>query len=283
MSANSRSAGVEANFVLTSSRAREGDGVVNLAVSFGTNYSGLLRYRVADMSTAVSGEDFAPVPGTVAVHGNNAVIPITVLDDTNIEPVKLLVVDLVEDPQGNYQVGSTSRHLVQLYDNDTYWSGVMGTTNSTQLGFRLRLLRVGPQVVSAALVSELSTNRSQGVGTIPVGVWPVRATLTTNSFQAVSAPIPMGTSRLTGKVQLQRLLTFTAEAGNPNHLVRSNLILGTFTDRLQATDPGVGWVGGSVSGVVALMEDVPAAPLWQMPGTTASASRPTVRTKGGGQ
>jgi hypothetical protein len=84
-------------------------------------------------------------------------------------------------------------------------------------------------------------------------------------------------------VQLQRLLTFTAEAGNPNHLVRSNLILGTFTDRLQATDPGMGWVGGSVSGVVALMEDVPASPPWQTTGTTASGSRPAARAKGGSQ
>jgi hypothetical protein len=165
----------------------------------------------------------------------------------------------------------------------------MGTTNGTQLGFRLRMLRVGTNVVSAALVSELTTNSSQGVGSIPVGVWPVEATLTTNSFYAASDPIPMGTSRLTGNLQLERLLTFVAEAGNTNHVVRSNLILGTFTDRLQATNtlatPGAAgdWVGGAVSGVVVLMEDLPVPGPRQLPGGTGLRSRAVARAQGGGQ
>ena len=71
-----------------------------MAVSLSAKHSGLLRYRVADMSTAVPGEDFAPVSGSVAVNGSNAVIPITLLDDTHLEPVKLLAVDLVEGHAG---------------------------------------------------------------------------------------------------------------------------------------------------------------------------------------
>jgi len=280
---NSKPLIIQADFALTSSSAREGQTSVTLAVTFSTNYSGTLLYQVADMSTAVAGEDFAPVSGTVAVNGNSAVIPIVLLDDTNMEPAKLLAVDLVEDPWADYQVGGASRHLVQLYDNDTYWSGMMGTTNSAQLGFRLRMLRVGDQVASAALVSELSTNSSQGVGTIPVGVWPVQATLTTNSFSAVAEPIPMGTSLLTGDLGLQRLLTFTAEAGNTNHLVRSNLVLGTFTDRLQPNDPGMDWVGGTVSGVFVLMEDLPVPAPRQLPGMTGLGSQAAAPAEGGGQ
>lgn len=274
---------VRAEFALTSSTAREGQGAVNLAVNLNTNYSGTLSYRIAEMTSAVSNQDFAPVSGVVTVNGSTASIPITLLDDTNMEPAELLAVDLIEDPWSDYQVGGASRHVVQLLDNDTHWSGVMGTTNSAQLGFRLRMLRVGSQVVSAALVSELSTNSSQGVGTIPVGVWPVQASLTASSFNATSDPIPMGNSRLTGGAQLQRWLTFTALTANTNHLVRSNLILGTFTDRLASSDPGMGWIGGTVSGVVVLMEDLPVSAPRQLPGETVLGNRPVARAKGGGQ
>lgn len=280
---NSKPLIVRAEFAATASTAREGQASVNLTVTLNTNYSGSLRYQVASLSTAVSGVDFAPVSGAVVVNGLTATIPITLLDDTNMEPAKLLAVDLVEDPWSDYQVGGASRHLVQLYDNDVHWSGVMCSSNSAQLGFQLRLLRTGNAVVSAALVSELSTNGSQGVGSIPIGVWPMQATLTADSFQAVSDPIPMGTSRLTGSAQLQRILTFTAAAANTNHLIRSNLIIGTFTDRLQAAEPNSSWVGGTMTGVVLLMENLPVLPTGQTSGQTALGYQSVARVKGGGQ
>jgi hypothetical protein len=267
-----------ANFTAMTSAAREGEGTIGLRVTFSLPFTGTLHYRVADMSTAVSGEDFAPVSGTVAVTGTNALIPLTLLDDTNMEPTKLLAVDLAESPTASYLVGGASRQTVLLYDNDTHWSGVMRTPDSAELGFRLRMLRAGGSVVAAALVSELSTNSSQGVGTIPLGVWPVTAALTANSFSALSAPIPMGTSLLTGSVPLQRVLTFTATAGATNSLVRSNMLVGQFTDTLSSSQAGMAWVGGSVTGLVILLEDLPLPPSRQSP-----AGARLARAKGGAQ
>jgi hypothetical protein len=283
LSASSQPLIVRANFAVTSSAAREGDGSVNLAVTLTTNYTGRLLYRIADISTALSNQDFGPISGSVTVNGNSVVIPIALLEDTNMEPVKVLAVDLVEDAWADYQVGGASRHLVLLYDNDTHWSGVMGTTNSSQLGFRLRMLRVGSEVVSAALVSELSTNRSEGVGTVPPGIWPVQATLTTNSFHAVSELIPVGTSLLTGNAPLERVFTFTAAAGATNTLVRSNLIVGTFTDTLRSAAPGMAWVGSTIAGTLVLLEDLPAPPPPQLSAATGLGGRAVARVQGGGQ
>jgi hypothetical protein len=272
-----------ANFAATSSAAREGGSSINLRVNFTLPFTGTLAYRIADMSTALSGVDFVPVSGTVDVLGvSQATIPITLVDDQTIEDTKLLAVDLVDYPYASYQVGGASRHVVLLNDNDAHWSGVMRTGNSAELGFRLRMLRVGGSV-TAALVSELSTNSSQGVGSIPLGVWPVTATLTTNSFQAVSTNIPMGTSLLTGNVPLQRVLTFAAAAGATNSLVRSNMIIGQFTDTLSSSDPGMAWVGGSVTGLVVLIEDLPVLPPRQLPGGEALRSLRAAQANGGGQ
>jgi len=248
----------QANFAETSSSAREGDGVVGLSVVFSAPYSGPLHYRIAEMSTAVAGKDFVPVSGTVTVNGASAVIPVTLIDDTRADPVKVLAVDLVADPWGDYQLGGASRHVILLADNDTYWTGVMATADSSQLGFRLRMPQVGNQVVSAALVSEPVSGGSMGTGTIPPGEWPVQVVLGQDTFHAVSDPIPMGTSLLTGDLQLQRVITLTAASGVADHRLSSNIILGTFTDRLQSSDPGMQWVDGTVSGEFVLMEALPA-------------------------
>ncbi len=270
-----------ANFAETSSVAREDDGVIELAVTFDRNYNGPLHYRIAGISTAVPGEDFVPVTGTVTVNGDAAVIPITLLDDTRVDPVKVLAVDLVADPWGEYLVGGASRHIVQIHDNDTYWSGVMGTTDSSQLGFRLRMARLGSQVVSAAIISEPVAGGSQGTGTIPPGEWPVRITLGADSFHAVSDPIPMGTSLLTGDARLQRTITLTAMVGVEDYRLSANIIAGTFTDRLQSADPGMDWVDGSVSGGFVLMEDLPLPP--ESPGATGLSGPAVSRARGGGQ
>jgi hypothetical protein len=244
-------------FSESASSAREGDGEIGLAVVFSAPYAGPLHYRIADMSTAAAGTDFDTVAGAVAVNGTSVVIPVMLLDDTRADPVKVLAVDLVADPWGEYQLGGASRHVIMLSDNDTIWSGVMGTADAAQLGFRLRMPQVGNQVVSAAIVSEPLPGGNASTGTIPPGEWPVQVVLGEASFTAVSAPIPMGNSLLTGDVQLQRTITLTAASGVAGHQLSSNIIVGTFTDRLQSSDPGMEWIDGTVSGEFVLMEGLP--------------------------
>jgi hypothetical protein len=302
-----------ANFDLTTSAAQEGDGTIALRVNFARPQprpaaptpiplQGTLHYRIADMSTAVAGQDFAPVTGSMFVTGSSAVIPISLVDNTNIQSSRMLVVDLLADPSGGYQVGGASRHLVLLHDNDAYWSGVLRTVEtSAQLGFRLCLVRQGAGV-SAALVSEWSTNASQGVGSIPLGRWPVQITnLTSTQFDAASAPIPVGSSSLFSRVAMERLLIFHATAGAIDyltstnnlgqistnlvipHVVRSNMIVGRFTDTIRSRQAGTAYAAGSAAGMFVLIQDLPTTPEPNPHGSGGGVGSPLARAKRGGR
>lgn len=300
-----------ANFALTTSAAREGDGTISLRVNFArpqprpaaptpVSFQGMLRYRIADMSTAVAGQDFAPVTGTVFVSGTSAVIPISLVDNTNIQSSRMLAVDLLADPTGGYQVGGSSRHLVLLNDNDAYWSGLLRTVEtSAQLGFRLCMVRQGAGI-GATLVSEWSTNSSQGVGSIPLGRWPVQVTsLTSSNFDAASAPIPLGSSSLFSRVAMERLLNFHAKAGTIDyltstnrlgqistnliipHVVRSNMIVGKFTDTIRSRQASTAYATGSAGGMFVLIQDLPTTPEPNPPGSGGGGGSPLARANGG--
>jgi len=276
---------IKANFASPQSSAREGDGTLLVPVTLSRNFTGQVRYSVAAMSTATTGTDFATLTGLIDVNGTNGTIPIVIVDDLAIEDVKLLVIDLEDPSDFAYHTGGASRHSILLHDNDTHWSGVLRSDDSEQ-AFRMRMLRQG-STVEAALISNFDTNNTeamQGVGSIPPGVWPMTAaTLTTNTFNAVSVPIPMGTSTLFGESTLNRTLTFDA---NPtavtNYLFRPNLIIGTYTDRLSPATAALQYLARETDGLFVLMEDVgvlpfpdipsvplPAAPLAAFPTTEA--------------
>jgi hypothetical protein len=257
---------VKVNFASAQSSVSEGDGVHQVHLSLSRSYTGTIRYRVADLSTASASTDVA-LSGVAEASGTTAVIQIPILDDLVIEQVKTLVLDIEADPE-NYLPGGASRHIILLYDNDSYWSGVLRNDDSEQ-SFRMRLLRHGSQV-QGALVSSLDTNSAdgiQGVGTIPPGTWPLSsAQLTSTHFQAISSPIPVGTSTLFGGSTLNRILNLVAEpdqtGSNPgtNYWMKPNLIMGTYTDTLTPSSPALGYLQRQTSGVFVLMEDLPILP-----------------------
>lgn len=264
---------IKVNFASPQSSVKEGDGTHLVPVSLSRNFTGRIRYSVAAMSTAVAATDFGPLAGFVDVSGTIATIPVTLIDDLSTEDVKMLVIDLENDTDFAYQTGGATRHFILLHDNDTSWSGVL-RNEVTEQGFRLRMLRQGT-AVQAALVSSMDTNSPagvQGVGSIPAGTWPMTtAALTTNTFEAVSGPIPMGTSTLFGESALNRVLSFNARPGadgkNPgtNYLFKPNMIIGTFTDRIAPVRPDLPYLGRETSGLFVLIEDLPTLPFPDLP------------------
>jgi hypothetical protein len=259
---------VKANFESNQSSAREGDGTIFIPITFSRAFRGTLRYSVASGSTAVAGVDFGALSGLLDVDGTSAAIPVSLLDDLLIEDVKLLVIDLVSDPENGYQTGGASRATLLLYDNDATWSGVLREEGSEQ-SFRLRMLKQGT-TVQAALISKFDTNNPalmQGIGSIPPGEWTMASTaLTTNSFATVSTPIPMGSSTLFGEAPLNRIVSLNSEPGadgkNPgtNYLFKPNLIIGTFTDRFAAENPNQQYLAREASGIFVLAQDLPVMP-----------------------
>jgi hypothetical protein len=186
------------------------------------------------------------------------------LDDTAIEKVELLVIDLLEDPGGRYHVGSIPRHGVLIFDNDAYWNGVLAR-QGTEQHFRLRLLEAGNDS-EATIVSSLNAEDAggaRGVGAFPVGEWPVTVTRGEDSFEAVSDPIPFSTS-LMFKADLLRHLTLRATPPEdpedpevPYH-IDEKLIIGTYTDSIAAADPDKAFLGRELEGALILMKDLPA-------------------------
>ena len=268
---------IKVNFSSPQSSAREGDGTFLVPVTLSRNFTGRVRYSVAAVSTAAAGTDFATVTGLVDVSGTNALLAIVIVDDLAIEDVKLLVIDLENDPDFIYQTGGASRHTILLHDNDSYWSGVLRNDASEQ-AFRMRILRQGT-AVQAALVSNFDTNDTaamRGVGSIPPGVWNMTsATLTSNAFAASSVPIPMGASTLFGESALNRTLTFDANpAATTNYLFRPNLIVGTYTDRLSPASAGLQYLAQQASGVFVLLEELPTLPFPDLPSLPPPAPAP---------
>ena len=258
------------NFAIPQSSAKEGDGVHQVLLNLSRSYTGPIHYRVSDLSTASAATDFA-LSGVVDAEGTTAVIPIPLLDDLVVEEVKTLVLDLelnLEGEPAKYIPGGASRHTVLVYDNDSYWSGML-RNDDTEQAFRLRLLRHGT-AVQGAFVSSLETNSAdgiQGVGSIPPGTWPLsNAQLTGTNFQAVSVAIPVGTSTLFGASTLNRVLQLVAvpdqSGSNPgtNYWMKPNLIMGTYTDTLTPSSPNFDYLRRQTSGVFVLIEDLPILP-----------------------
>lgn len=261
---------VKVNFAIPQSSAKEGDGVHQVLLNLSRSYTGPIHYRVSDLSTASAATDFA-LSGVVDAEGTTAVIPIPLLDDLVVEEVKTLVLDLelnLEGEPAKYIPGGASRHTVLVYDNDSYWSGML-RNDDTEQAFRLRLLRHGT-AVQGAFVSSLETNSAdgiQGVGSIPPGTWPLsNAQLTGTNFQAVSVAIPVGTSTLFGASTLNRVLQLVAvpdqSGSNPgtNYWMKPNLIMGTYTDTLTPSSPNFDYLRRQTSGVFVLIEDLPILP-----------------------
>lgn len=272
LSADSVPQNVKVNFVSMQSFAKEGNGVHQVQLTFSRSYTGPIHYRVSDLSTASAATDYA-ASGVVNANGTTAVIQIPLLDDLTVEDVKIIVLDLVsnfeEAPENYLLPGGASRHTILLYDNDSYWSGVL-RNDDTEHAFRLRLLRHGT-TAQGALVSSLDTNSAngvEGVGTIPAGTWPLsNVQITSTNFEAVSVPIPVGTSTLFGASTLNRVLSLAAppdqSGSNPgtNYWMKPNLIMGSYRDSLTPSNADLAYLRRETSGIFVLIEDLPILPV----------------------
>ncbi|HEX7860220.1 MAG TPA: hypothetical protein VF773_07845 [Verrucomicrobiae bacterium] len=276
---------VKVNFASAQSSTREGDGFHQIMLNLSQSFFGQVRYRISHLTTASIPSDF-DLSGIVEANGTTAVIRIPLIDDLVIENVEMLVLDLEADPE-KYLTGGASRHTVSIHDNDGYWSGVLRNDNSEQ-GFRLRLLRQG-STMQGAFVSSDDTNSTtgvQGIGTIPPGNWPLAtAQLSNTTFEAVSGPIPMGSSTLFGNSALTRVLNLVAKpapgGSNPgtNYWIKSNLILGTYTDTLSPADSNLAYLRRESTGIFVLMEDLPVLPFPDSPAAAAFRRQATATSQ----
>lgn len=154
-------------------------------------FNGTISYTVHERSTAKVPQDYQTLLGSVNVNGTTASIPITWVDDLEVQPERMLFLHLTAPPDKSYQPGGRDFVTVRLVDNDAWWSGQLaGNPDDESSGrsflqrdFRLKLATSGSTktaVFAAGAGNDgllipvgqtAGTAGSQSAGVIPVGVW----------------------------------------------------------------------------------------------------------------
>ncbi len=188
-----------AEFTEAMSSGTEGSGTHWVTVTFDKPYFGTLKYGVLTNSTARASIDYLPLPASVTVAGQSAMIPITWIDDAEISPDRLLFLEIQTDPALPYARGGQTRHTVLLGENDAWWSGVLADKYA-QRNFQLKLVHVGA-VTQAAFVAGAGNDglpllasdtnvvkSSQSVGVVPVGTFPATVEFDTPTHFKITSP-----------------------------------------------------------------------------------------------
>lgn len=255
------------SFRTTNSTVSEGAGTVAIPVEFSRAFSGTLHYAVMVQSTALAGEDFAPVSGAVDVDGTSGLIEIDLIDDVIVEPMQCIVVELLgvegaATQPGYYAPAAPTRHTVFISDNDVLWRGVLNLTPAT-IGFGLEIRTNG--------VTTQAVLRSDGVGVIPASDppeagWPVQSIeFTDTHFEATAEaiPVPAGQTSEFG-ARFTRTFRFHAAATDQAPPAEDALIfnpaatiMGVVEEDLIAVEQGAGHWTRTLEGHFTLNKSVP--------------------------
>jgi len=155
-------------FAQATSRAIEHEGMILIAVEFDTLYSGELFFSVSAMSNATGEVDFSvSQAGKVSVNGATALIPLSLLEDLEVEEMEAIVLELHDDKAGSYHVDANLTHTVLLIDNDANWSGIMQSA-AAETSFRLCVLRSGDDVQAMLVPAPGATEGHLGGQLIPL-------------------------------------------------------------------------------------------------------------------
>ncbi|MEX0331099.1 MAG: hypothetical protein AB3N64_06700 [Puniceicoccaceae bacterium] len=262
----------------------EGDATTHtVTLEFDEFFTGNVAYSVSASSTAIAGEDYTALSGTILVNGTEATIDISIVDDLVIKDVRRLLIDLsAEPPPGSfYRRAGRASHTVLLFDNDAYWTGVAKDATSERL-FRLRILRQSGQGSEIAFVvgsedgmPELDggqSSLSNGlVPDTPEGFWQATDVIdTAEQFRAVSPAMPVETSDFNGfsliNGAMRRILTLEADDSESDQAIGPGArILGTFTEEVFLDDPSKTYLNRTQSGTLVLIRDVPVMPFEESP------------------
>jgi hypothetical protein len=200
-----------ANFDSQSISLGEGNSTAAVIV-LSQPFSGTIRYTV---SGSAGSNDYVALSGTVNVNGTTVAIPIQLLDDNVVGPVRSLTLTLSAD--GAYIVGNGGSFTLSVDDNDSAWSGTLQGVNGN-IGIWVELKRAAGQLQGTAL----------GNGLLPADT-PLQVSLTANSFVAVADNVTTPAANTLFNSPLTLKLTMDAQNGVANQLVSADEIDGRMT------------------------------------------------------
>lgn len=261
-------------FAAANSRITEGAGLILIPIVVDSVYSGLVYYSLSLTGSATPESDFsAPQDGVISVNGTTASIPVTILDDLEVEDMEIIVLQLQDDAAGTYHTDAFDTHGILLIDNDANYSGLL-QSGAGETSFRLCLLRFENEVSARLIPSPKSTASHLGGQLIPQpnpgqAGWPLtNVVLTATDFGAQSVPLPAGKSRLLGQTAMERTLIFSSVKPPPNvtnefFLLKTNelfgrvLIGGDYTEILAPDRPAGVSLQFTNHGIFSLAREAP--------------------------
>lgn len=241
-------------FAEFTSRALEGGGTISIPIQADAGYSGQVYYTLSVMSTAGVNVDFShPQNGVVTVQGGTGSIPLTIVDDLEVENMEAIVLNLEDDTAGTYHTGAFPTHTVLLIDNDANWSGLLQSSVG-ETSFRLCVQRSATEVSAMLIPSPKVTADHLGGQLIPLppggqSGWPVtNVLLTSTEFTGQSVSMPAGSSKFLGGTELVRRFSFSAQpppdgVTNVLYISKTNatfgalVIAGEYTEVLAPAQP----------------------------------------------
>jgi hypothetical protein len=193
---------------------------------------------VAEGTTATEGVDFTPIPASVEVGTDYAVIPLSIPDDAEREGHETIEIRITS--VDGFDVILPTRHVVQIEDNDRLWRGSMaqnqGAFNDV-VAFDMAILDNGG-ALSGLLLGDAAPS-------FPVGQWPMSVTLDDTGFGAEVEGISMPGDVFFG-APLERSLTLTALPASVSEVSINGEFEETFTS------PSAPHLGRTVTGALSL-------------------------------
>lgn len=212
-----------ASFSTTAETISEGAGTIAVTVALNPPAACTLLYKVG--GTAVAGQNFAALSGSVAANGGTATIPISIIDDAVVAAQQnYITLTLLPSAGGCYTPGSISQHTILIQDNDALWHGDI-VRNSARLGIGVQIIRVGSQV---SVVLKGGDN-----GTLPAGDYPATGgsvTLNSTSFHAGFDGLPVLGATAAAGISYKRSLVLSADGSVSSQSVARSGIQGTYVE-----------------------------------------------------
>lgn len=270
-------------FEASLSQAIEGVGTHAIPLKSSTSFTGTVGYSISARSTASSPEDYIISSGSVSMVSGSAEIPVTIIDDLEISPERLLIIDLDKNVPGNaYRAAGAVTHVVCLGENDSYWDGVV-IDNTTQRNFRMRLLRNGG-TTQWAFVSGSSDGlpvateggadisaTSQTTGLVPTTnldgdaqeVFVATPSIfSPSSMLAFSPEMPVRSGGFTGTTPMKQVLQLNATHGpieqpvGSGNFAETPVLRGSYVQTLShATDPSITYLDAVITGEFVLSRE----------------------------
>ncbi|MCI5196561.1 MAG: hypothetical protein D3919_10075 [Candidatus Electrothrix sp. AW5] len=239
------------SFLVSESIVNEGEDSLSLAVEYTEDYSGSLRYIVE--GTAVSGQDFQTLSGSLPVSSRLEHITLNFIDDLEAEDVESIRITLL--PDIDYHIGAAQQHTVYLYDNDAVWQGNLHI-DGMLTGFELLLAQSGSDYTAS-----VSSDGSDG---LPAGTWPTSLSVSQDSFSLMLGPVTLEPEDTLLTAQFDRTILLTAQSDNAMHTFDLNaLIQGDMIEEIDASKAQFSRLGNrAVTGSFTLVKNpsfVPAA------------------------